>query len=142
MKNGPQPWLLSALIWLAGTNLVLAKPITALQELRGIVGDTVSVSLPTKGGVHWGWRSEGAGKFFALPYLMQFQPSSASSQIPMDVWVFPLIRPGSTVIEFLPTVASTRAQSKMVKRVRLHVLTPYEAQQYPLSQLLDALLIH
>lgn len=135
-------WLVAGLV--LGATSAASPSAAPINELRGVVGDSVSISLPTKEGAQWEWRSSRGDWLFASPYRVRFQPMAASGRGAAEIWVFPLVRPGETLLEFAPSsISSTPSfDLSLLQRVRLHVLTPYEAQQHPLSDLLDALLIH
>lgn len=137
------PWRLCLVGALLASPPGAAVPVP-IHELRGVVGDTVSVSLPAKDGTHWEWRSTDHDELFSSPYHMRFQPSPSSKQGLAEIWVFPLMRPGETLLEFVQTPPTEGQGASLApsQRVHLRILTPYEAQQHPLSYLLDALLIH
>lgn len=135
-------WLMAGLVFTATS--AASPSASPSNELRGVVGDSVSISLPAKEGKQWEWRSTRGDWLFSSPYRVKFQPMPASGRGPAEIWVFPLVRPGETLLEFAQSTmtASPSLDLANMQRVRLHVLTPYEAQQHPLSDLLDALLIH
>lgn len=122
----------------------MLSPLPPIQGylLRGVVGNAVSVALPVRSGYSWHWQSDGMLTLFAPPYQVRFMPGGTDKPAP-EVWTFPLLRPGKTVITFrlLPNSGPVPPKGAERRRVTLLVLTPYEAQQHPPDDLDDMVLL-
>lgn len=121
----------------------LAVPATPLEapaqegySLRGVVGHSISVALPTRKGFSWQWEATGK-TLFAPPYKVTY-----AAQASPEIWTFPLVRPGTVTLSFkLMPLGTPSVESPEIRKVDLQVLTPYEAQQHPLERMLDTLLL-
>lgn len=122
----------------------MLSPLPPIQGylLRGVVGKAISVALPVQSGYSWHWQSDGLLTLFAPPYQMRFMPDGNDKLAP-EVWTFPLLRPGKTVITFhlLPNSGPVPPKGAERRLVTLVVLTPYEAQQHPPDDLDDMVLL-
>lgn len=127
-------WLLVASA--GGAATPVEAPLPSAYQLRGVVGHSISVALPTKQGYTWQWEAPGK-PLFAPPYRVSYV-SLASPEI----WTFRLVRPGRVTLSFKLVHEGAPSESASESRtVELQVLTPYEAQQHPLSSMLDTLLL-
>lgn len=118
-----------------------AAPPTPLEApaqkgylLRGVVGHSISVSLPAREGHTWLWEASGK-PLFAPPYKVTYL-----SMVSPEIWTFPLVRPGTVTLSF-KLVPDGKTDGEETRTVELQVLTPYEAQQHPLEKLMDTLLL-
>lgn len=112
----------------------LEAPAQQGYRLRGVVGHSISVSLPAREGHTWLWEASGR-PLFSPPYKVTYL-----SMVSPEIWTFPLVRPGTVTLSF-KLVADGKSESKETRTVELQVLTPYEAQQHPLASMLDTLLV-
>lgn len=114
----------------------LEAPLPSSTLLRGVVGHTISVALPTHRGYSWQWEALGKA-LFSPPYKVSY----ASLASP-EIWTFPLVRPGSVTLSFKLVALGAKAEEATESRtVELQVLTPYEAQQHPPESMRDTLLL-
>ncbi len=118
----------------AGDGKPLEAPAQPGYHLRGVVGHSISVSLPARAGYTWLWEATGR-PLFAPPYKVTYQ-----AMVSPEIWTFPLVRPGTITLSF-KLVADGKSETSETRTVELQVLTPYEAQQHPLASLLDTLLL-
>lgn len=111
--------------------------------LQAVVGEPFSVALPATPGFRWEWAAEGDASLFEMPYRVRYAPGLSPGQPSPEVWVFPLVRPGSASLEFrqIPQQALDEASSSATRSLTLHVLSPYEAQQHALGDLSSLVLL-
>jgi hypothetical protein len=125
-----------------GSSLVTA-PQPSVYVLRGVVGNSVSISLPGRAGYTWNWQASGEEWLFDPPYRLRYCPLPRAQGVSPEVWIFPLVRPGEADLEFTLTPQASRSVAKPDGRrfVRLEVLTPYQAQQHAPQDLQDILMV-